>query len=102
MSLHRARPIGGLLFLPLHAAFTFVPELPDASDSDEAVLALYTDPAKAGLILLGSLLIAVAGVLLLVFLADLWRRIRPAGDLGTLAVGSGILYVGALFVAGTL
>ena len=102
MSLHRVGPICGLLFLPLYAATHFVPELPEASDSDEYVLALYTDPGKAGLILLGSLLLAVAGVVLLVFLADLWRRLRPAGALATLTVSAGALYVGALFVAGTL
>jgi hypothetical protein len=102
MSLHRLGPICGLLFLPLHLAFTFVPELPQASDPDPYVLALYTDPGKAGLIMLGSLLMAVAGVVLLVFFADLWRRLRPAGDLATLTVGAGVLYVGALFVAGTL
>ena len=102
MSLHRMGPICGLLFLPLYAAFTFVPELPEASYPDEDVLALYTDPGKAELIMLGSLLMAVAGVVLLVFLADLWRRLRPAGDLATLVVGAGVLYVGAIFGAGTL
>ena len=102
MSLHRVGPICGLLFLPLYAATHFVPELPEASDSDAYVLELYTDPGKAGLILLGSLLLAVAGVVLLVFLADLWRRLRPAGALATLTVSGGVLYVGSLFVAGTL
>jgi hypothetical protein len=102
MSLHRAGPVCGLLFLPLYAAFTFVPELPEPTYSDEAVLALYTDPDKADLIMLGSLFMALAGVVLLVFLADLWRRLRPAGDLATLTVGAGVLYVGTLFVTGTL
>src|SRR5918998_5953241 len=102
MTLHRAGPICGLLFLPLYLFFAFVPELPQASDSDEYVLGLYTDPGKAGMIMLGSLAMAIAGVVLLVFLADLWRRLRPAGDLATLAVGAGVLYVGTLFLAGTL
>jgi hypothetical protein len=102
MSLHRVGPICGLLFLPLYAAFTQIPALPEASDSDKAVLALYTDPGSAGLILLGSLLMGIAGVLLLVFLADLWRRLRPAGELATLTMGAGVLYVGAIFVSGTL
>jgi hypothetical protein len=102
MSLHRVGPICGLLFLPLYAAFTFIPELPVATDSDAAVLGLYTDPGKAELIMLGSLLMAVAGVVLLVFLADLWRRLRPAGELATLTAGAGVLYVGTLFVTGTL
>ena len=102
MSLHRAGPICGLLFLPLYAATHFIHNLPEASESDAQVLALYTDPGKAELILLGSLLLGVAGVVLLVFLADLWRRLRPAGDLAMLTVAGGVLYVGALFVAGTL
>lgn len=102
MSLHRAGPICGLLFLPLYAATHFVPELPEASYPDDQVLALYTDPGKSGLILLGSLLLAVAGVVLLVFLADLWGRLRSAGELAVLTVAGGVLYVGALFVAGTL
>ena len=102
MSLHRAGPVCGLLFLPLYAAFTFVPELPEASYSDEAVVALYTDPGKADLIVLGSLFMAIAGVVLLVFLADLWHRLRPAGDLAMLTLGAGVLYVGTLFVSGTL
>lgn len=102
MSLHRAGPICGLLFAPLYAAFTFIPELPEASYSDERVLDLYRDPGSSGAILLGSLLMAVAGVVFMVFLADLWRRLRAAGDVATLAVGAGFLYVAMLFVAGAL
>jgi hypothetical protein len=102
MPLHRVGPLCGLLFLPLYVAFTQIPALPEASDSDESVLALYTDPGSAGLIQVGSLMMAIAGVLLLVFLADLWRRLRPAGELATLTMGAGVLYVGAIFVSGTL
>ena len=102
MSLHRLGPISGLLFLPLYLGFTFVPEHPEASDSDQYVLDLYADPGRVGLIVLGSALMAAAGVVLLVFLADLWRRLRPAGELATLTMGAGVLYVGMLFIAGLL
>ena len=102
MSLHRLGPICGLLFLPLYLGFTFVPEHPEASDSGQYVLDLYADPGRVGLMTLGSALMAAAGVVMLVFLADLWRRLRPAGDLATLTFGAGVLYIGMLFTAGTL
>jgi hypothetical protein len=100
MSLHRIGPICGLLFLPLYAAFTFVPELPQAHLSDEQVLDLYRD--GSGTIQLGSLLMGLAGVAFLVFLADLHARLRPAGGTATLALAGGVTYVGMIFVAGTL
>lgn len=102
MSLHRVGPICGLLFLPLYLGFTFVPEHPEASDPNQYVLDLYADPGRIGLMIVGSALMGLAGVVFLVFLADLWRRLRPAGDLATLTVGAGVLYVGMLFMAGLL
>jgi hypothetical protein len=100
MSLHRTGPICGLLFTPIYAAFVFIPRLPEASYTDEQVLDLYRDPGASSAILLSSLLIGIAGGILLVFLADLWDRLRSAGALATLAVSGGVLYVGMLFLAG--
>jgi hypothetical protein len=102
MSLHRAGPICGLLFLPLYVGFGYLPERPDASSTDQQVLDIYRDGGSSSIVLLASLGMALAGAVLLVFLADLWRRLRPAGDLATLTVGAGVLYVGTLFLAGTL
>lgn len=102
MTLSRLGPVCGLLFTPLYAAFTFGgAELPEASYSDDRVLALYDDGAP---FVLTAALIALAGAAFLVFLADLYRRLRSADDGGaaTLALGGGLVYVAMLFVAGTL
>lgn len=102
MKLSRLGPVCGLLFAPLYAAFTFGSfELPEYTYSDDRVLAVYDDPAP---FLLGTALIALAGAAFLVFLADLYRRLRSTGTDGmpTLALGGGLLYVGMLFVAGAL
>ena len=101
MTLSRLGPVCGLLFVPLYAGFTFIPELPEASYSNERVLALYDDGAP---FVLAAVLIAAAGAAFLVFLADLHRRLRSAdaGGAPTLALGGGLLYVAMLFVAGTL
>lgn len=55
VSLHRLGPICGLLFAPHYAAFVFIPQLPEASYSDEQVLDLYRDSGSSNAILLGSL-----------------------------------------------
>jgi hypothetical protein len=43
---------------------------------------------------------AVAGAALLVFLADLYSRLRPAGGTAVLALAGGLCYVAMIFVAG--
>jgi len=98
MSLRRVGPLCGLLFLPLYLAFTFIPERPEAGYSDERVLDLYRDGSAT--ILFSSLLMAAAGVALLVFLADLHSRLRPAGGTAILALAGGLGYVAMIFVAG--
>lgn len=104
MSMRRVGPLCGLLFTPLYAAFTFIPVLPEASYSDERVIALYTDPRNVTAITLGSVLMGFAGLALAVFLADMWQRLRTDahGALATLAFGTGLIYIAMLFVAGTL
>jgi hypothetical protein len=98
MPLTRLGPTCGLLFLPLYAGFTFVPDLPEASYSDAEVLALYADPLP---FTVAAVCIALAGAAFLVFLADLLHRLGT-GPLASLAGGAGTVYVGALFLAGVL
>ena len=102
---HRFGPLAGLAFAVLYAAFTLTPlmELPEGAYSDQRVIALYADAGSRTGIVVGGLIVGLAGVVLLVFLADLRRRLADgAADatLPSLAFGAGLIYVVMLFVAG--
>jgi hypothetical protein len=101
----RTGPMAGLTFAGLYAAFTLSPlmELPEGASSDERVIALVADEGSRTGIVVGGFIVGLAGVALLVFLADLRRRLEegaPDATLPTLAFGAGLVYVAMLFLAG--
>lgn len=102
---NRTGPVAGLAFAALYAAFGLSPlmDLPEGADSDQAVIALVAEGGSRTGIVLGGVLVGLAGVAMLMFLADLRRRLAagtPDSSLPTLAFGAGLIYVAMLFLAG--
>lgn len=102
---HRIGPAAGLAFAVLYFAFGLSPlmDLPEGAYSDEQVIALVADEGSRTGIVVGGVLVALAGVAMLIFLADLRLRLATAArdsSLPTLAFGAGLIYVAMLFVAG--
>lgn len=97
-------PLAGLAFAALYVTFWLVTELPEGSYSDERVLESLTDTGKRTGYVVGSVVIALAGVAMLVFVAYLRHRLAlldPHGPLPSLAYGAGLIYVVLLFSAGS-
>ena len=102
---HRVGPVAGLAFAVLYFAFGLTPlmELPEGASSDEQVIALVADEGSRTGIVVGGVLVALAGVAMLIFLADLRRRLATDAkdsSLPALAFGAGLIYVAMLFLAG--
>ncbi|MDQ3663633.1 MAG: hypothetical protein M3353_03105 [Actinomycetota bacterium] len=102
---HRAGPLAGLAFAVLYTAFGLSPlmDLPEGASTDQQVIALVAEGGSRTGIVLGGALVGLSGVAMLMFLADLRRRLAvgaPDSSLPALAFGAGLIYVAMLFLAG--
>lgn len=92
----------GVAFALLYFAALAVGDLPEGGYTDARVAELYADEgSRAGIIATGVLL-GFAGIALVPFLADLRTRLRGAAVAADVAFAGGLLYVAALFGAGSL
>ena len=92
----------GVAFALLYFAALALGDLPEGGYSDARVAELYADEgSRSGIIAMGVLL-GLAGIALLPFLADLRARLRGAALAADIAFAGGLLYVVALFGAGGL
>lgn len=93
---------GGIAFAVLYFAALTLADLPEGSDSDARIVALYADAGSRSGIIIAGVLLGLAGIALLPFLAELRSRLRGAGIAADVAFAGGLLYVVALFGAGNL
>ena len=96
--------IAAILFALLYGASLFgVMDLPEGGDSDQDVLAAFADSDNRTGLIVGTYLLAAAGLSFLWFLASLRatvRRHEETSRLSTLVLAGGVVYVVMLFAAG--
>jgi len=95
-------PVSGLVFAALYLVAVELMYLPEGRYSDARVIELYRDAGTRSGIVLGGVLLVIAGLALVPFLADLRERLGPRDPLTGVAVAGGGLYVAMLFVAAGL
>jgi len=77
-------------------------DLPEGTYSDARVVALYSDDGTRLGIALGGVLLVLAGLALLPFLAGLRERLDPRRPATSVALIGGVLYVAMLLVSANL
>lgn len=93
--------IAGIVFAVLFVLGLMLPALPGAGESEATVLDFYADSGNRATVIISSYLMGLAGVTFLVFLSSLYRGLRAAegesGNLATIALGGGIVFVAMAF-----
>jgi hypothetical protein len=94
--------VSGVTFAVLYLVAFGIADLPEGAYSDARVMELYANTSSRTAIIVSAVLLGLAGLALLPFLAHLRSRLRPAGIAADVAFGAGLLYVAALFGAANL
>ena len=102
MTSSRTMTTSALAYAGLFLAGSFLPRLPEGAYSDAEVIALLSDAGSRWAIVVAGLLLVLAGLALLPFLAVLFTRLRAADRTSCLPVvvlGAGMVHVVMLLVA---
>jgi hypothetical protein len=106
LRLHRWGVAGGIAFALLVVVWVFLTHVPAAVDAPDHVLDVYDEPGVRAQAFAGTLVLAVAGLCFVGFLADLVTVLRKAdgsdGPLPTVALSSGICFLVLTLAAGTM
>ncbi|CAN5702611.1 hypothetical protein BH23CHL2_BH23CHL2_24000 [soil metagenome] len=98
-----AGAVAGIAFALLFFATLMIVKLPGGDDTNQVYADYFIESDRFTDHTIVAYMIAAAGIAFLVFLSSLRDRLLardPDAGLHTLALGSGLLFVGALFVAG--
>lgn len=102
MNANRPLVASAVAYAGLFLAGSFLPTLPEGAYSDARVIGLLADSGSRTGIVLGGLLLTLAGLAVLPFLAGLALRLHradPRSTAGVVVLGAGLVHVVMLLVA---
>jgi len=106
LKLHRWGVAGGIAFALLVVVWSLLTHLPAAVDAPDHILDVYAEPSVRAQAFAGTLVLAVATLCFIAFLADLVTLLRKAdgsdGPLPTVALCCGMGFLVLTLAAGTM
>jgi hypothetical protein len=106
LRLHRWGVAGGIAFALLVIVWSLLTHVPAAVDAPDHILDVYAEPSVRAQAFAGTLVLAVATLCFIGFLADLVTLLRKAdgsdGPLPTIALCSGMGFLALTLAAGTM